>query len=154
VHTDGCTLPVTSLFNIGQHCLRYGAHFTEIGFYTVGCLIAKTRYRYTMTVMYRQLTDAWRDISKMSVASRVYAWDTFGFSAQDQSLAGRALQAYFARVLLCTLGYDSPFIPPDDSMRTLAKHCPAFGSPDMSRHEFWTIAACPYVPYRSSLFSR
>jgi hypothetical protein len=151
IHTDGCTLPSTSLFNIVQRCLYSPAYFTRIGFNNVGSMLARTRHgRFTVTVKYKELTELWRDFYDMSPGLMPSA-----YSSYDRTLEGHVGGTVFGRKIIEAMGctdFTVLFLASaEKDVRTLAEFCPAFGTSGINYHLFWTNVACPYVPYRDSL---
>jgi hypothetical protein len=151
VHTDGCTLPSTSLFNIAQRCL-YSPYFTSIGFENVGSVYARPRHgRFTVTVKYKELTELWREFYDMSSGRMPSAFS----SSYDQTLDGQVGGVVFGRKIIEAMGctdFTLLFLASaEKDVRTLAEFCPTFRTAGINDHLFWTNVACPYVPYRDSL---
>jgi hypothetical protein len=145
VHTVGCTLPSTSLFNIGQHCITSPAYFTNVEFRDIGCLVAIPRSRCaTMTVEYKSLTNMWEELAGTAFQTTVLI--TNHFRAIYDSTEGRIREAFISRIL-----FNAGVTPIEDdagnAVRVLKENCPAFGTPGVHGLVFWTHIACPYIPY-------
>lgn len=141
IHTDGCTLPSTSLFNIGQNCITSPAYFTNVEFRDIGCLVAIPRSGCaTMTVKYKSLTKMWEEMAGTAFSSVL---SMNAFQDTDDSTEVRICRAYY-RFLMSKV---APMKDAGNDVRVLKENCPAFGTPGVHSLEFWTHMACPYIPY-------
>lgn len=151
VHTDGATLPSTSLFDIAQDCITSPTNIAKVQFCGIGCFFATARHkRFTLTVQYKEVTDLWLENVSLTMDPdwqfvNVFKW-------KEDSLAGQVYRVFFTRLAWRTEKVANNFTGElvKDFNTTMTTHCPAIKACSIDDDEFWTDAACPYVAYKAS----
>lgn len=152
VHTDGTTLPSTSLFDIYLDCHRLPAIISNVDFSNVGCFVASTRLEHlvTFTVKYKELAELWHEITELSFSSRMRALNGFAFT--DESLENEAHQAFLTKMVFENSGDDFTQWRMDNFRTNMGwrynstsrKHLTL----NLNDNAYWTHLACLYRAYR------
>jgi hypothetical protein len=162
VHTDGTTMPCTTLIDIFQDCHNSPNTFTSINFSNVGQFVATTHSGLTLTVKYKELVDLWQKICDLSSSLGMTAQDHFTTSDPSSSWEKKALDRFkTTNYTLARLAYQA-FVTKtvfeecqDDDTRTqmhtfrdaMARHSRTRPMPFLNDNAFYTNMACPYTWY-------
>jgi len=147
VHTDGATLPSTTLFDSYIACYTLPAIVTHVEFVDVGCFVASTPSGLTLTVKFKELVELWEEISDLSFRSRMRALH----GVVDESLANRTHQAFLSRLVFESSGDDTTCKQMDHFRRKMALRFNSVPETfNLNDHAWWTHCASPYKGYRDS----
>jgi hypothetical protein len=152
VHTDGTTLPSTTLFEAFLACYNLPAIVTDVDFLDVGCFVASTQSGLTLTVKFKELVELWEEISDLSFRSRMRA--LHGFGVVDAFLADRTHQAFLSRLVFESSGDDTTGMQMDRFRKKMALRFDSVPETfHLNDHAWWTHCASPYKGYDDSGWS-
>lgn len=157
VHTDGATLPCTSLIDIFQDCHNSQNIFTTIDFCNVGQFVATTHSGLTLTVKFKELADLWQEIcdlsssTEMRVSPNFVPTDNFLANLPHQrNLApqvNQAREAFLIKTVYDEVRDDDASEQMDTFRKAMVQHSPSRAMPYLNDNVFWTNLASPYVWY-------
>lgn len=145
VHTDGTTLPSTSLVDIFQDCHNSPNTFTTIDFCNIGQFVATTHSGLTLTVKFKELADIWQEICELSANSRMRALHEFG--DMHKSLASQAHQAFLTKMVFEECHDDDTRDNMEIFRKSMARHSKICAMPYLNDNVYWTHFAFPNVWY-------
>lgn len=156
VHTDGATLPCTSLIDIFQDCHNSNM-FTTIDFCNVGQFIATTHSGLTLTVKSKELAELWQEICDLSSSTEMRVSQNFkptnNFLAnlpRQRNLSpqvNQTSQAFLIKMVYDEVRDDDTSEQMDTFRKAMVQHSPNRAMPYLNDNVFWTNLASPYVWY-------
>jgi len=146
IHTDGTTLPSTSLFDMYVNCHNSPRVIKELDFPGVGYFVASTHSGITLTVKFKALAELWEETSELSSRSNMRALP--GFGLQDDSLARYTHQAFLTRTVFEHSGDGFTRRYMDNFRQAMAaKGCQDRERLQLNDHAYWTHVASEYSSY-------
>lgn len=163
VHTDGTTLPCTTLIDILQDCHNSQNIFSDIDFCNVGEFIASTHSGLTLTVKFKELVDLWQEICDLSSNSGMKALDHFKttsdpsasseiqalhlFKTSGDPLARLTYQVFLIKMVFEECRDEDTREQMETFRDAMKRHSRTRAMPFLNDNVFYTNLASPYVWY-------